>query len=179
MRIERIWSMPNKNTFKVSPIGQLVSEEVDRSLKWIDPFANSAKIASITNDLNTAYDTDYHMDALDFLKMFGDSSVDGVLFDPPYSQRQVRECYDSLSGSIKWDGRITFWSSAKDEISRILKIGGKVICFGWNSNGCGANRGFQMDRVLLVPHGSMHNDTIVTVETKVSEFLSKNISLFE
>ena len=36
-------------------------------------------MASVTNDLNMAYDTDYHMDALDFLKMFDDSSVDGVL----------------------------------------------------------------------------------------------------
>lgn len=42
--------------------------EVDIGTLWIDPFANKNKIASITNDLNTEYDTDYHMDALDFLK---------------------------------------------------------------------------------------------------------------
>ena len=90
IRIERIWAMPNKNTFKIKPIEQLIAETVDLSLLWIDPFANQNKIASITNDLNPEYDTDYHLDALDFLKMFDDNSVDGVLYDPPYSPRQPR-----------------------------------------------------------------------------------------
>lgn len=36
------------------------------------------------------------MDALDFLKMFDNNSVDGVVYDPPYSVRQVSECYKSV-----------------------------------------------------------------------------------
>jgi hypothetical protein len=28
---------------------------------WIDPFANKNKFATITNDLNTEFDTDYHL----------------------------------------------------------------------------------------------------------------------
>lgn len=106
------------------------------------------------------------MDALDFLKMFNDNSIDGVLYDPPYSPRQVRECYDNIDGAIKWDGRMNFWSDTKNEIARIVKPGGKVICFGWNSMGIGLGRGFDMTRILLVPHGGQHNDTICTVEVK-------------
>ena len=83
MRIERIWSMPNKNTFSIAPITQLLLEEVNDSDMWIDPFANCSKVARITNDLNPDFDTDYHMDALEFLKMFDSESVDGVLYDPP------------------------------------------------------------------------------------------------
>lgn len=98
--------------------------------------------------------------------MFKDESVDGVLYDPPYSPRQVRECYDGIGIDIPFDGRTNFWSDTKDEIARITKNGGKVICFGWNSMGCGLSRGFKMDRVLIVPHGGMRNDTICTVETK-------------
>ena len=79
IRIERIWSMPNKNTFEMTPIKKLLSEEVDLTKMWVDPFANRNKIASITNDLSKEYDTDYHMDALDFLNMFDTESVDGVL----------------------------------------------------------------------------------------------------
>lgn len=101
------------------------------------------------------------------MKTFEDCSVDGVLYDPPYSQRQVKECYDSIQGNIKWNGEMTFWSLSKDEISRIVKPGGKVICFGWNSMGCGKNRGFKLERILLVPHGGSRNDTICTVERKV------------
>ena len=40
------------------------------------------------------------MDATDFLKMFSDNSVDTVLYDPPYSARQVSECYKKLGFSV-------------------------------------------------------------------------------
>jgi len=39
MRIERIWAMPNKNTFDIKPIKELILEEMTNG-KWIDPFAN-------------------------------------------------------------------------------------------------------------------------------------------
>lgn len=35
----------------------------------IDPFANDSKYGTITNDLNSAFDTDYHLDTLDFFKL--------------------------------------------------------------------------------------------------------------
>lgn len=82
--------------------------------------------------------------------------------------RQVRECYDGIGGGLHWDGKTTFWSRAKDECARILRPGGKVLCFGWNSMGLGLNRGFEMRRVLLVPHGGNRNDTICTVEVKTN-----------
>lgn len=164
MIIDRKWAMPNKWTFTIKPIRELLQEELTDGL-WIDPFAGENSPATITNDLNPVRPTDYHMDALEFLKMFDDESVDGVLFDPPYSPRQVRECYDSI-GIEKWDGRVNFWSDCKNEIARIVKKGGKVICFGWNSMGIGKTRGFEMTRILLVPHGGNKNDTICTVEIK-------------
>lgn len=168
--IERIWSMPNKNTFEIPPIKALLEEEVDLSKYWIDPFANRNKIASVTNDLNLEYDTDYHLDALDFLKLFEDASVDGVLYDPPYSPRQVSECYNDVGYTVTWDTtKASFWGNHKREISRIVKIGGKVITFGWNSGGIGYKYGFEIERILLVPHGGWHNDTICTVEVKTHE----------
>lgn len=170
IRIERIWSMPNKNTFEIPPIKALLEEEVDLSEYWIDPFANRNKIASVTNDLNLEYDTDYHLDALEFLRLFDDSSVDGVLYDPPYSPRQVSECYNDVGYTVTWDTtKASFWGNHKREISRIVKIGGKVITFGWNSGGIGYKYGFEIERILLVPHGGWHNDTICTVEVKTHE----------
>ena len=59
-----------------------------------------------------------------------------------------------------------YWADCKNEIARILKPGGKAICFGWSSMGLGKNRGFEMNRILLVPHGGSKNDTICTVEQK-------------
>lgn len=170
IKIERVWAMPNKNTFDIHPIKKLINEEVDLNKVWIDPFANKNKIATFTNDLNPDYDTDYHLDALDFLKTFDDSSIDGVLYDPPYSPRQVSECYNDFGYNVTWDTtKASFWSNHKKEISRIVKKGGKVITFGWNSGGIGKKYGFKIERILLVPHGGWHNDTICTVEIKVSD----------
>jgi hypothetical protein len=169
MEFCRVWAMPNSNTFSIKPINELLNSVIQPGGIWIDAFANGSKIATITNDLNPEYDTDYHMDALDFFKMFDDNSVDGVLYDPPYSLRQVVECYKSIGKEVTQETTQSSWRSKHiDEIKRILKPGGKAICFGWNSSGVGKVRGFEIEKILLVAHGGSHNDTIVTVETKVA-----------
>lgn len=166
--IQRQWAMPNKNTFDIKPIKELIQSELTNGT-WIDPFANQNKLAAITNDLNPDFDTDYHMDALDFLKTFQNESVDGVLYDPPYSPRQVTECYHGVGMNVTSETtRASFWGNQKKEISRIVKPGGKVITFGWNSGGIGRKYGFEITRILLVLHGGWHNDTICTVEVKVA-----------
>ncbi len=172
MKIERVWSMPNKNTFEIPAIAKLLQEEVDTRLYWIDPFANKNHIATCTNDLNPTFNTDFHLDALDFLKSFESYSVDGVLYDPPFSPRQISECYKIVGREVnETTTQCSFWSKHKQEISRVVRSGGKVITFGWNSGGIGMKYGFEIKRILLVPHGSWHNDTIVTVEVKTQPTL--------
>lgn len=176
VRIERIWAMPNKNTFEVKPIHDLIVEEMTEGT-WIDPFANRNKLATITNDLSEEFDTDYHLDALDFMKLFDNASVDGVLYDPPYSPRQVSECYNNVGFNVTWDTtKASFWGNHKREISRIVKVGGKVITFGWNSGGIGYKYGFEITRILMVPHGGWHNDTICTVEVKTHDGVKQEAS---
>jgi len=163
MKIERTWAMPNKWTFTIKPIRELLEEEMDGS--WADPFAGMHSPADMTNDLNPLMNAIHHKDALDFLKELQNASYDGVLFDPPYSPRQLKECYGEIGQSLH-DTKSSVWSNWKDEVSRVVRPGGKVISFGWNSMGMGLNRGFTIERILIVPHGGMHNDTIVTVEVK-------------
>lgn len=158
--------MPNSNTFEIKPIKELIDKYTYGLI--IDPFANKNKLASITNDLDEQYDTDYHMDALDFLKKFDDNSVDCVLYDPPYSVRQVSEVYRKLGHSVNMETtQASYWSKQKKEIGRIVNRGGIVISCGWNSGGIGKKYGFEILEILLVPHGGAHNDTIVTVERKI------------
>ena len=68
----RVWEMPNSNTFDIKCIGKLIHKYLKPEMESIDPFANKCKLAKITNDLNSDYDTDYHLDAVDFLKQFND-----------------------------------------------------------------------------------------------------------
>jgi len=172
MKIERKWSMPNKNTFSIPPIKDFIFDELPQGLV-IDPFANTSKIAKVTNDIDPAYGTDYNMDALDFLKMFETESVDMVLFDPPFSLRQLVETYKRLGKSVNMETtQQRYWTDIKQEISRVTKPSGKVISCGWSSGGIGKSNGFRITRILLVPHGGGHNDTIVTLDEKLQCRLS-------
>jgi len=152
MIIERVWAMPNRWTFTIKPIKDLLRQEVIAGV-WADPFCGKNSPANIKNDLNPEIEeAQTHLDALHFLKSLDSSSYDGVLFDPPYSITQAKECYAGF-GMDKLDIKPTsmkYWAECKNEIARILKPGGKSICFGWSSMGIGKNRGFKMERILLV-----------------------------
>ena len=171
MIITRQWAMPNKNTFSIRPIGQLIDKYLTGFS--VDPFANTNRLATVTNDLDESYGTDFCMDAMDFLKTLDDNSVDTVLFDPPYSPRQVSEVYKELGMSVNMQTtQSSFWGNLKKEITRITKADGLVITCGWNSGGIGMTAGFEIVEILMVAHGGWHNDTIVTVERKQADLFS-------
>lgn len=166
---EKVWAMPNGNTFTIKPIKQFVECEVNKGGVIVDPFANNCKYGTITNDLNDEFDTDYHLDALEFLKKIDAESVDLVLYDPPYSITQASQLYKDF-GKEKLEVNVSnmqYWKLVKDNIARILKRGGRCVCCGWNSNGLGKGRGFEMTNVLIVNHGGSKNDTLVTLEYKL------------
>ena len=163
----RSWEMPNSNTFDIRCISKLIHKYFKPEFESVDPFANKSKLAKITNDLNPEMDTDYHLDAVEFLKQFADNSLDFVFYDPPYSLRQVSECYKNVGIQVTMETTQSSWRTKHiNEISRIIKPNGIAMCFGWNSSGIGKKRGFELIEVLLVAHGGSHNDTICTVERK-------------
>lgn len=174
MKFNRVWAMPNSLTFSIKPIKELIERNLVNASVIIDPFANQSKYGTITNDLNPEMKTDYHMDAVDFLKIHAANSSDVVLYDPPYSLRQVSECYKNIGRAVTMQDTQSSWRTKHiDEISRIVKPGGLCISFGWNSSGVGKVRGFEIIEILLVAHGGSHNDTIVTVERKTSDATTK------
>ncbi len=168
IKIERKWAMPNKWTFKIKPIAELLKENIISGQKWIDPFAGLYSPAEIRNDIDPNSNAEYHEDALMFLSRQPDDEYDGALFDPPYSSTQAKRKYNMLGKDFTAEmGRKEYWSKCKKEIARIVKPKGIVICFGWNSGGIGMSNGFELKSVLLVPHGAGRNDTICTVEIKL------------
>jgi hypothetical protein len=172
VKIERVWAMPTSETFTCKPIGAFVQRYLQQSLVSIDPFARDCEWATYTNDLNPKTRAMYHMDALDFLRtMIREGvSADLVIFDPPYSPRQVKECYDSVGLKMGREGgqRTHSWKAERDAIDVLLQLGGVVLSFGWNSLGMGIGRGYEIEEILLVCHGAGHNDTICVAERKAA-----------
>lgn len=169
IRFKRVWAMPNRNTFDVKPIGEMVQRYLGYSRISVDPFSRDKLWATYTNDLNPSTLAQYHLDAATFLQEMVQQCVraDLVLFDPPYSPRQIKECYDGIGLKMaQMDAFRTHWKPERDLVDRILTQDGTVLSFGWNSIGMGNKRHFHIVEVLLVCHGPGHNDTICIAEER-------------
>jgi hypothetical protein len=172
MIIRREWAMPNKWTFTIKPIKKLLNKYAGNGFRWIDPYAGKYSPAEITNDINKRLPAKFHMDAKDFCKKLT-GEFKGVLFDPPYSNRQVTEHYAKAGiKATQLDTSSNFYNRTMNSIYKKIENGGYAISFGWNSNGFGKKRGFEIIEILLVAHGGRHNDTICIVEKKVQSKLT-------
>lgn len=157
--------MPNHETFKIRPIMALL-KKYEAGLNWLDPFAGANSPAEHTNDHNPAMPTKHHMEALAFAKKIR-GKYPGVIFDPPYSFRQISEHYKVIGKkATQQDTSMAFYEKVKSALCEKIAPGGYAISFGWNSNGFGKARGFEIVEIMLVAHGGSKNDTICVVEGK-------------
>lgn len=170
MKFERVWAMPSAETFSIRPIDALLTRWLHGCEVVVDPFARHSTRGTLRNDMDLTADTDYHLPADAFCALLeaGGTVADAVLFDPPYSPRQITECYRSVgqTATQRDTQSARLYKCVKDGLHRLLRPGGIAVCCGWNSNGFGITRGYELLETLLVPHGAAHNDTIVTVERK-------------
>lgn len=162
--------MPSKWTFSIKPIKSLLSRYVINPKLWTDPFSGMFSPASVTNDIDPETPAKSHQDSREFLKSL--EIIRNCLLDPPYSPRQISECYKKIGKKVTAvdTQSAKLYSEVKDLIAERMPIGGIVISCGWNSNGMGINRGYSIKEILLVAHGGAHNDTIIMVEEKVRPF---------
>lgn len=169
MTFTREWAMPSPDTFSIPPIGLFVRKHL--AGVSVDPFARNGKLATVTNDLNPNTTAEFHMDAVAFLDMLREkgTKADVVLIDPPYSPRQISECYAEagLKCGMKDTQNAALYKRVKDAANGIVAEGGVVLSFGWNSSGMGKGRGYAIEEILIVCHGGAHNDTICVAERKL------------
>jgi hypothetical protein len=162
--------MPNAETFSVKPIGAFVARYLAASKTSIDPFSRDKNLATWCNDLNPATKAPFHMDAEDFCRaaVARGALVDLALFDPPYSPRQISECYKSFGREVtgKDTQNAALYKRVRDALDPLIAPGGICLSFGWSSNGMGVTRGYKLIEILLVAHGGAHNDTICIAEVK-------------
>lgn len=156
--------MPTADTFDCQPIGDFVRRHLQGVS--VDPFARNCRLASYTNDLNPNTSADRHMDAEAFLVELAERGVkaDTILLDPPYSPRQISECYraSGFKASQADTQNAALYARVRRAARRLCKAGTRVLSFGWNS--CGMGIGFKAVELMLVAHGGAHNDTICLAE---------------
>lgn len=171
MIFQRQWAMPSKDTFSVKPIGEFVQKYLAQSRRSIDPFVRNKRWATKTNDLDPATKAEFHMDAEKSCNLlsFTDDPFDLGIFDPPYSPRQISECYKSvgLEVGMKETQSPLLYQRVRNALDEIISPGGIVLSFGWHSNGMGKTRKYEIVEILLVAHGGAHNDTICIAERKL------------
>ena len=173
MKFLRTWAMPNSDTFSVLPIGEMVKRYLATAKVSCDPFARNKRWATHTNDLNPTTEAEHHMDAEKFLLMLAGRGVkaDLIIFDPPYSPRQISECYKSvgLEVGMKETQSALLYQRVRDAIMTVATEGAIVLSFGWNSVGMGKRHSFEQIEIMLCCHGGAHNDTICLAERRLPE----------
>jgi hypothetical protein len=164
----REWAMPSAWTFTIKPIKKLIDRYVGDGMGWIDPFAGYNSPAEFRNDLDPQANAQYHLEALEFAQLMNGKKFKGILYDPPYSFTQIKEHYKAFGKRVtRFDTSMAFYAKAKSAFSELIEPGGIAISFGWNSNGFGKSRGFEIIEIMMVAHGGSKNDTIVVVEKKL------------
>ena len=170
MYFKRTFAMPNAETFSIPPIAEFVKAFAAVSEVSIDPFAKDRDWFTYTNDLNPKTKAQYHLDAEAFCRELRAKNIfaDLGIFDPPYSPRQISECYKSigLKVGIEETQNSKLYKRVRDALDTVIMPGGIVLSFGWNSAGMGKERGYEQLAILLVAHGGAHNDTICLAEQK-------------
>ena len=164
----RAWCMPSADTFTMAPARDFCSRWLHGAAVVIDPFARNSRLGTIRNDLNPVTEAEHHLPAVEFLRGL-DVLADAVIFDPPYSPRQISECYAAagLSATMVDTQSGTMKSEARNLLTNLIRPGGVALSFGWNSVGFGVGRGFELVEVLLICHGGDHNDTLCLAERRL------------
>lgn len=150
--------MPRADTFGLPPVAELLDRWLEGRAVIVDPFARNATRGTVTNDLDPGTTAQHHKHADAFVTGLAAEGLvaDAVLLDPPYSPRQIKDCYHAsgLKTSRTATQHAGLIARVRDSVARIVRPGGVVISFGWNSVGMGKGRGFGLAEILLVSSGA-------------------------
>jgi len=151
----------------------------------IDPFARESFTRNlpscITNDLNTEFNTDYNLEFKEFAQALqgrfiscAHPPIDLVLFDPPYSLRQLKDCYNGIGKDLDLWQTHNMWKEGKDILASMMRPGSYAISLGWTTSGFGKNRGFEKREVHVFEQAAREDrySLLLTVEQKVQHTLN-------
>lgn len=146
-----------------------------------DPFARAAFTNHlpncITNDLNKEFNTDFNLEFKEFAYTIQGRgfSIDLLLFDPPYSLRQLKDCYDGIGKDLELWQTHNMWKEGKDELAKMMPSGSYAISLGWTTAGFGKKRGFEKTEIHVFEQAAREDrySLLLTVERKVQQTLKE------
>lgn len=149
---------PDKWTFSPDSVRKYVEGHLQGRV--LNLFAGETKLRHdkevVRVDIDDARDADYHFDAMNVDEHFEDNAFGTVILDPPYNVRKSREKYNQ-------ELKLKF-TIIRDKVTPLVKPGGKVLSFGYDSTGMSKSRGFEKEEIALLNHKGTHDDTICVVE---------------
>lgn len=152
--------MPSRWTFSIKPVQDFLTRWLAGAGVVVDPFCGKSWWGTIRNDLaQGGVDAEVFCRSLHVV-------ADAIIFDPPYSPRQISECYKGLGRKVTGEDtqNARLYKRVREPLAALLKPGGIALSFGWNSTGFG--RGWPTEEIMLVRHGGAHNDTICVAQRK-------------
>jgi len=132
----------------------------------VDPFARNCMWGDVRNDLNTNTKAQYHMEAKEFMKMVlenhGQGSMKCLLFDPPFSSRQLEKYKKTSKEEIlniySTPGYIPEFFSI---VEKLLAPGGIIIKLGYNTSR--PLPYLELVEIVIVNFGGNRNDVICSI----------------
>ena len=154
--------MLSRWTFEYEPARSIVEEHIEG--RTLNACAGETKLEHddevVRNDLNPERDADTQHDVSNIADHFPPGSFDTVVFDPPFDEEQAETKYDGLHAKDVY--------SALRGFNELVRPGGKVLTFGWNSWGMRSFSAFERVETVLLQRGPIHRDVIVTVDERTS-----------
>ena len=155
--------MPSPWTFSIPAIAAFLGRHLRGRTVIVDPFCGQSVIGTHRNDLRFSGE-----DAEPFVRRLIADGVraDAILFDPPYSPRQVAEVYQEIGRKVTMHDTQngTLNKTVRAALKDIAKSDAVALSFGWNSSRFGT--GWDTREILLVQHGGPHNDTICVAQVR-------------
>ena len=137
-------------------------KEIEPGPEIADPFARDCRLAKYTNDLDPNTQATNHLEALDFLSSFDRDSLDLVIFDPPFSERQTHDKYDGFGINLYASNGVLM-SDCHKAADLSIKPGGHLLKFGYNCNTWSHNFDLVALWIVQKTHKNHNNSTIVSL----------------
>jgi len=157
--------MLSRWTFQYTPAREIVEEYL--SGRVLNACAGKTELEHdgeiVRNDLNPERNANTRHDVAEIAEHFETQSFDTVIFDPPFDEKQAETKYDGLHAKDVY--------SALRGFNELVRPGGHVVTFGWNSWGMRSFDAFERVETVLLQRGPIHRDVIVTVDRREAHSL--------